>query len=303
MRAEEAQPVVRRGELLSPEQIAFYEAFGFLVFRQLFSAEEMVVIDAEFEAVMVEDLAGQPFRGDKRYGVGGWVERRPALRSLIDDDRIYEPVEQLLGPEPMWWGSDGNYYVGDTQWHPDATEFVTGRRFKVALYLDPVTRETGCLRFIPGSHRQPLHGELEVLRISRVKQNIADGVIGPEALDPYREQGIDVEQLAFGVRPEGLPAYAVESRPGDVVLFDHHLYHGSFGGHVGRRMFTLNYYTAPQTAAAAAVFQREWDSYGDSVQARLHEDAVLWSDRPRLQRLVAPLFKWGWTPGAGRKAG
>ena len=288
--------------MISPEQIAFYETFGFLVFRQLFSAEEMAVIDAEFEAVMTEDFAGQPFRGDKRYAVGGCVERRPALRSLIDDDRICGPVEQLIGSEVMWWASDGNYYVGDTQWHPDATEFVTGGRIKVALYLDPVTRETGCLRFIPGSHRQPLHGELAILRISRIKQNIADGVLRPEVLDPYREQGIDVGQLAFGVEPEDLPAYAAESRPGDVVLFDQHLYHGSFGGHVGRRMFTLNYYTAPQTAAAAAVFQREWDSIGNRLKGRLHEDAVLLSDRPRLQGLVAPLHKWGWTHLAERES-
>ena len=288
--------------MISPEQIAFYETFGFLMFRQLFSAEGMVVIDAEFEAVMTEDLAGQPFCGDKRYAVGGCVERRPALRRLIDDDRIYEPVEQLIGSEVMWWASDGNYYVGDTQWHPDATEFVTGGRIKVALYLDPVTRETGCLRFIPGSHRQPLHGELGILRIGRIKQNIAEGVLDPEILDPYREQGIDVDQPAFGVQPEDLPAYAVESRPGDVVLFDQHLYHGSFGGHVGRRMFTLNYYTAPQTAEAAAVFRREWNAIGNRLQGRLHEDAVLQSDRPRLQRLVAPLHKWGWTHLAGRQA-
>ena len=141
--------------MLTAQEVAFYETFGFLVFRQLFSAEEMVVIDAEFEAVMTEDLAGKPFRGDKRYAVGGCVERRPALRSLIDDDRIYRPVEQLIGSEVMWWASDGNYYVGDTQWHPDATEFVTGGRIKVALYLDPVTRETGCLRFTPGSPANP----------------------------------------------------------------------------------------------------------------------------------------------------
>ena len=56
---------------------------------------------------MTEDLAGKPFRGDKRYAVGGCVERRPALRSLIDDDRIYGPVVQLIGPEVMWWASEG----------------------------------------------------------------------------------------------------------------------------------------------------------------------------------------------------
>ena len=91
--------------------------------------------------------------------------------------------------------------------HPDATEFVTGGRIKVALYLDPVTRETGCLRFIPGSHRQPLHGELGILRIGRIKQNIAEGVLDPEILDPYREQGIDVDQLSIwraAGRPPGV---------------------------------------------------------------------------------------------------
>ena len=41
--------------MLTAQQVAFYETFGFLVFRQLFSVEEMVVIDAEFEAVMTEE--------------------------------------------------------------------------------------------------------------------------------------------------------------------------------------------------------------------------------------------------------
>ena len=32
---------------------------------------------------------------------------------------------------------------------------------KVSLYLDPLTKETGCLRVIPGSHRLPLHETLK----------------------------------------------------------------------------------------------------------------------------------------------
>lgn len=52
-------------------------------------------------------------------------------------------------------GSDGNFYVGDTNWHSDQYKGrnVKGKSFKMVFYLDPVTRNTGCLRVVPGSHR------------------------------------------------------------------------------------------------------------------------------------------------------
>ena len=37
-----------------------------------------------------------------------------------------------------------------------------------------------------------------------------------------------------------VPAVALETRPGDVVVFNHNLHHASFGGGQQRRMFTLN---------------------------------------------------------------
>jgi hypothetical protein len=65
--------------MLTKEQVAFFNTFGFLVRRQLFSPEEMAVIDRDFEDVMAEDRAGEVFRGDQRHSVVACAEMRPAL--------------------------------------------------------------------------------------------------------------------------------------------------------------------------------------------------------------------------------
>jgi hypothetical protein len=92
--------------MLSDQQIAFFDTFGYLVLPGLFSAKEMEVIDREFKDVMAEDRAGQEFQGDKRHAVTACAEIRPALRAVIEDDRIYGALEQLLGPDLVWLGSD-----------------------------------------------------------------------------------------------------------------------------------------------------------------------------------------------------
>ena len=305
--------------MLSSEQISFFDTFGYLVFRGLFSAQEMEVIDRAFEDVMAEDRAGQTYRGEKRHSVAACAELRPALRSVIEDDRIYGAMEDLLGPDLVWLGSDGNYYTGDTAWHSDGTVMDMGR-IKVALYLDPVSRDTGCLRFIPGSHKMPLHEELQALRVERTKQTIQEGRNDAAALDKYRERGIDVDAQAFDTAPDQLPAFAAESQPGDVVMFDENLYHASFGGKTGRRMFTMCYGNVPASESAEAFLRRSYGrpmltvnrttvpegetaeafvkrSYGGGVREMralaysdrdwVHPKAFLESESPRLKGLVA----------------
>jgi hypothetical protein len=119
-----------------------------------------------------------------------------------------------LGADFNYVGGDGNYYTGDTSWHSDGFHTV-GLFIKVALYLDPVTRDTGCLRVIPGTHR-----------------------IENPSLWAARQAGKSVE--LWGREPREVPCMALESKPGDVVIFNHNLMHASFGGSARRRMFTLN---------------------------------------------------------------
>ena len=106
--------------MLTKQQQQHFDVFGFVVLRQLFSPDEMAIIIRDFEAAMLEDRDGKPFDGKTRQQVNDWFLERPCAELLVKNQRIEEPIEQLLGPGYTFHkGNDGNFYVGDTIWHPD----------------------------------------------------------------------------------------------------------------------------------------------------------------------------------------
>ena len=118
---------------LIPQQIAHFEMFGYVLRRQLFSPDEITAITGEFEQVLQDDLQDRPFTGQKRYSISWFVEKRPRVWDFLEDDRIYEPIRQLLGPDFIWLGSDANLCVGYTAWHRDAADVVTDQIFDEAF--------------------------------------------------------------------------------------------------------------------------------------------------------------------------
>ena len=135
------------------------DLFGFLLFPGLLS-DRIERITDEFEAVFAAHGGGhdgRPHDGTARSCILPFVDQTDYLASLIDDPRVDGIFASLLGPDYTYLGSDGNFYVGDTNWHSD-TDWSGKMRgkpprifYKMALYLDPVTAESGALRVIPGS--------------------------------------------------------------------------------------------------------------------------------------------------------
>ena len=284
------------GKMLTKQQRSYFETFGFLVFKGLYTAEEIEVIRAEADSILDEDRDGRPFDGAGRQAVLRFVERRPFLSTMPTDDRIFCAIEDLLGSGFYWIGGDGNLYVGDTHWHSDSTgedhEFGFDR-IKVALYLDPVGRDTGCLRVIPGSHHIGLHQLLEPLRHLRIAQRDVGGK--PMSREEQREAGItsDFDDTPFGVESPELPHFALESEPGDVVFFNHRLWHSSFGGKVGRRMFTMNFAEVPRTEQQLSIARETYQSILDVLKLNGRDNESAYSkafhesDDPRVQRMMA----------------
>jgi hypothetical protein len=202
---------------LTEQQIQYFETFGFLAFPGLLS-DRIEAITDEFEAVWAGRGGGHHGRehdGVRRSCIVPFIDQSEYLSSLIDDPRILAIATGLLGEEFNYMGSDGNYYAGDTPWHSDGWHPVI-RHIKIAFYLDPLTRDTGCLRVIPGSHR-----------------------IGDRYADGLHAQ-IGKSQELWGVHGREVPAIALETQPGDLVCFNHNTKHAAFGGGSRRRMFTIN---------------------------------------------------------------
>ncbi len=207
---------------LSKEQQNFFETFGYLLIPQLFSPEETEKIIENFEWSIQNRGGGKDHDGSRRTMFPGPIEHHAELCAILDHPSILGLLGGVMGDDFYYCGGDGNYYTGNTSWHPDGS---WGRLIatKTAFYLDHLTRDTGALRLIPGSHHP-------------------DHFVRKEKLD------VNNSLELFGVPPSELPgSIAVETNPGDIAIFNHDLYHASFGGTARRRMFTMNCTICPKT--------------------------------------------------------
>lgn len=235
---------------LTPQQLTAFNTFGFLAFPGLLK-DRVDDIIANFEQVFVSHgggHAGLKHDGKKRSCIVQFADLNPVLSSLIDDPRIKGIAESLVGEDFNYMGSDGNYYAGDTSWHSDGWHPQV-KHIKLAYYLDPLTRDTGCLRVIPGSHR-----------------------IG-EGFSELANEQIYACDKSWGMAGRDVPAVALETKPGDVLVFNHNLKHASFGGNGWRRMFTMNCCQrypeplVPELREYLSSYSRFWveRAYGDTM--------------------------------------
>jgi len=257
--------------VLTAGQIAHFETFGFVVLRQLFTPEEMATIKRESDEIFDEVRGGAPFAGEERQAVQPFFERRPFLAGLAADDRIYGIGEDLLGPDFVLDGTEGNLHVGETAWHGSAPRKGYVLETKITFYPEPVTRETGCLRVVPGSHRP----------------------MSPDPYAPLRDLKRDSDFRPFGMRPSEIPSYAIESQPGDVLVFTENLLHASFGGHAGRHQHAISFFRNPQTEEELAYVRHMYDIANYSFRP---STSYINNESPRIRRMVSRLVEWGFKP-------
>jgi ectoine hydroxylase-related dioxygenase (phytanoyl-CoA dioxygenase family) len=204
---------------LTEQQLAQFDTFGYLGFPGLLAERAGAIIE-EFETIWARHgggHAGKPHDGKARSAMVQFLDQSEYLSTLLDDARIHDIAASLLGDDFNYMGSDGNFYAGDTRWHSDGYGGRGGlRHIKIAFYLDPLTRDTGALRVIPGSHR--------------VGEPYADQL----------ERDVRNSETVWGIPGSQVPAMALETQAGDVLVFNHDIKHSAWGGSKRRRMFTMN---------------------------------------------------------------
>ena len=148
--------------MLSPAEIDAYHRDGVVIPRFRLAPEKL----ARLRAVLADLLAANPdvrpeqlvsahIAGKNPEGVVG----RPEFLELARDPDILDLVEAVIGPNIILWGCHVFCKPGgdgmEVPWHQDGHYWPIHplATCTVWLALDDSLPENGCLRVIPGSHR------------------------------------------------------------------------------------------------------------------------------------------------------
>ena len=267
--AEDLPPVSRGVSddlaLLTPGQLEHIHAFGYLVLRGLLTASEAGFLQREAAEFMAAEGVDHP--GGR--ALQPFFDHGPFLSQLPADDRIYGLGEDLLGPDFFLDGTEGNLHRGDIPWHEgDGRTSQVLPEIKIAFYPQALTRDTGCLRVIPGSHR-----------------------VGER--DPFaqlRKRKDDPGFRPLGLRPEEVPCVPLETEPGDVVVFHEEVVHAAFGGRPGRHQHAVNFVAHPRAEEQLDLVRELYARHRFGFHP---SESYVNSDNPRLRRMVAFLVEMG----------
>jgi ectoine hydroxylase len=230
---------------LTDAEITRFRSDGFLLRKDFFAVEE---IQPLIDGVNIADIEpADPASFDKRgqpQEVATWMRLGNDLCGVFPRvARMVEAAEAVLGlPVYHWhsklatkhpgssgswdWQQDYGYWYGEGTLYPD---FVT-----VAVALDRVTSDNGCLRMVRGSHRC---GRIDVKKFGEARST------DPERLNWIFERHETVD---------------CAMAPGDMVMFHSNTLHAS-GPNTGNRSHTLihcTYNTVDNAPLGAALESR-----------------------------------------------
>ena len=214
--------------MIHEHQLEQFKVFGFLVLKGILTPLDMKKAYDEFEIGLSKSRkSAEGLSISHHLNWSNLGPDTPLLASLLEDERFFSTAQQILGKDAVGLASNGNSFDSDrTEWHPDVGN-PDWNGIKFAFYLQPVGRNSGALRLVPGSHREPFLSDFNKIRLKGSEKGTIDGI------------GLSVEEV---------PCFAAESETGDVVLFDNNIWHASYGGGIDRRMCSLGYFANPKNA-------------------------------------------------------
>lgn len=137
---------------------------GFVIIPHLFEREEVTRFKEEIQRILA-DVRQEALKAGKdpqqilKTGVYvGLAARSAFFRQAVQDPRLLDILEEILEP-PIEFLSDKVVFKDPsttfgTPWHQDWPYWKGSHKISVWVALDDATRENGCLKLIPGSHKQ-----------------------------------------------------------------------------------------------------------------------------------------------------
>jgi ectoine hydroxylase-related dioxygenase (phytanoyl-CoA dioxygenase family) len=229
-----------------------YHRDGYVILRGVFDRAEIAQIGQAIDRIHAEGMAhGRSFRhGNLFYNVtpgadgvpqvrlAQWFSyHNPVLNAVRLDPRFARILEPLLGRDlkqiinQLHWKAPGS--LGDFAWHQDSRFRLPRESYRnlatsyvqTGLAIDPHTPESGCMKFIRGSHRR---GDLDLDTSTEVLGTAMAG----SALERAGLSEDDIVEVILD--------------PGDLAFWNPYLVHGS-GRNVSthkRRLYINGYVRA-----------------------------------------------------------
>src|SRR5579871_3160719 len=240
---------------LTQEQIAFYNANGYLKGIRIFSDHEIAEHRAYFDRLLAKHTAD----GGDSYSLRRMQRFCQPVWDIMVHPVILDYVEDLIGPNIVAWGLQ--YFCklpGDgkpVSWHQDASYWPLTPAHTVTLWLaiDDSDRENGCMQVIPGTHTL---GHLE-FDMSGAEENSV------------------LPQKIKGVENYGEPV-CFELKAGEISLHADMLIHGSEANRSNRRRCGL---TVRYAATEVRSLDENWNK--NSILCRGVDPEGHWANVPR----------------------
>jgi phytanoyl-CoA hydroxylase len=185
---------------------------GFAVVRGMFTPSEV----AEYKQETLRLLESHPAQGGVFVGLAANSE---LFRALARDTRLVDALEPIIGPNIEFLSDKVVFKSASTDygspWHQDWPYWHGQHKISVWIALDRATPENGCLKMIPGSHRQPV---------------VHDGTAP------------DGKTFGHRLRPDAVDescAVILPCEPGDAVFFHDLTLHASFPNTSGRDRWSV----------------------------------------------------------------
>lgn len=178
----------------APEIAAAYARDGYFFPLQAMSAAAAQRYRTELERLQKQ------YGGDEFKAI--WFGHADFVLPFVDEitrlPSILEPVQAVLGPDLLVWGT--NFFIKEAQsteyvsWHQDLTYWGLDDAAEVTAWvaLSPATPESGCMRFIPGTHNREIVAHQDTFDSSNLLtrgQEIAVQVDEDQAVDIVLEPG------------------------------------------------------------------------------------------------------------------
>lgn len=210
---------------------ARYERDGFVFPVDVLTEREARTLRADLEAAEAQ-YADDP---KKRAMVRGFpAALLPSFAALVRHPKMVTAAQAVLGPDVLLWGSGHFIKEANTtsyvSWHQDLTYWGLDKPDEVTLWvaLSPATRESGCMRFVPGSHKTD---------------------IAPHA-DTFDADNLLTRGQELAVEVDESEAVDVVLKPGQASVHHGHLFHASGPNSTGdRRIGAAIRYIAPSMQA------------------------------------------------------